>query len=191
MSKWLVIGAAPSAPDGLQRARSGNAIDVIITTNGGIILEPTPNYYFISDTLACKIYQQPAREAAARGTVCLTLLRDKRAMLERGVEWMQAIPGGHPYEPFQLSGLWCAEHACRSGATELMLVGMDGYHSDPMQPHYFFNCPTPDLGVNVIGHTKKIIEPLTDKLVKKYPHVQWVLYGDPRFHLEAPNWKVR
>jgi hypothetical protein len=166
--------------------------DVTITSNGGIFIVNNPTYYFLSDSTACKLYGEHAKTAARMGTQCVTLIRDHLPLKLRGIDWFPImVQEGHPYEPFQLSGIWCAEHAARSGATRVVLVGMDGYDPDPQKQHYFFQSTIPDMGIHNIGHNRRIIHPKMNIVVPKYPEVQWVLYGEPMYSVEASNWTVR
>lgn len=187
---WLALGSSPLAPSSLHAARSAHRVDKIITTNSGIKLVATPDVYFLSDSTACQKFNAQARAAHAAGTHCVTLSRHHAAMRQRGVEWFdEFVHNGPPFSQFQLSGLFCIEYACRNGASTVLLCGLDGYNDrspDGGKTDYWDDTRRESNG----NLTAAIIQPMMPNIVGRYPGVEFVHYGSPRFKVEAKNWRV-
>jgi len=190
---WLVLGSSPSAPWALRAARDEQRIDKLITCNGGILLEPAPDVYFLSDTGACQMYREHARRAAAVGTRCVTLRRCESALKYREIEWFHEFLylEGEGYEPFQISGCCCLEYAVKNGADVVVMCGMDGYDPRRKSSDYF----RPDMRnldkATHVNLTERCIQPITRKLAEKYPKVTWICYGNPLYCVESSKWIVR
>lgn len=187
---WLVLGASPRAPWALRLARYEHRIDRTITTNAGIWLEPNPDFYFLSDSEACRMFQVAARRCHSQGTRCVTLARLHSALVHRQIDWFDEFVDCTDYEPFQLSGLFCLEYAAKRAET-VLLVGMDGY--DPRKTASDYFDPRACLGPKTthIDMTQRVIEPKMRKIVAKYPRVNFICYGIPRFAVEGDNWTIR
>lgn len=190
---WIILGSSPNAQASYRKACADHVERVTITSNRGILIEPEPDFYFLSDRSACANWAGNAREADKRGTCCVTLQRNDRALDARGIAWFPVkLRGGHPFEPFQLSGLACVEIAIRLGkARQVILCGMDGY--DPERGIYdYFDGEEHSHKYKARGcdHTETIIEPVTNLLCRKYPSVDFLCYGAPRYAVTAPNWSV-
>lgn len=189
---WLVLGSSPRAPYALRAARDDYRVDSLITTNAGIMLEPAPEVYFLSDSEACRLYGQHAATAARNGAKCVTLRRIHAALQLRGVEWFHEfiLPEFDEYEPFQLSGTFCLEYAAKR-ATTVLLCGMDGYDPSRQQTDYF------DPSIRLIAKpthvnmTERVVVPITRRVVAKYPAVEWICYGTPLYSVESDRWTVR
>jgi hypothetical protein len=183
---WLCLGSSTRVLYNLDRfnleMRLAGSDYVSITSNRGIRLI-SPTYYFLSDQAACRNYLPDLKRH--KHTITLTLKREDSALRARGLEYFQEfVREGHPYEPFKLSGLWCIEYACRHGASELLIVGMDGYRWAGDR----FGEDHPRQATN---HNEAIIEPQMAILVKKYPAVQFIFYGKPLYQVAGPNVEIR
>lgn len=73
----------------------------------------------------------------------------------------------------RLSGITCLQYAVNNGASEISLVGMDGYGPD--------DCPRCE------RQTKGLIEPFTQSVVDSCPDVMFRVYGMPRYELTGTN----
>jgi len=184
-----MIGSSPLAVEAVERVKADNDVDKVITCNRGIVIDPTPDYYFLTDGKASRLFNAHARNAQMAGTVCVTLKRCEAALRNRGLDWFdEIVREDDGYEPFKMSGIWCLEYAARHGATTIFLAGMDGYSGDLSVPDYF---------VSTWGHvtrqtdwTHEIIKPRCDVLAAKYPDIAWIQYGQPRYSVRAANWTV-
>lgn len=200
---WLVLGSGPLAPFSYGRLQTAERIDQVVTCNRGLCLNDKPDFYFLSDGVAIKLFLESSREAQAKGTKLVTLQRDAKSLKKRGLEHFDLfLPHNcQGWEQFRISGLTCLEFAAKR-ARKVFLVGMDGYKTDPKAPKYFETGPLPDdkltstekiwqgLNHNVGGLTESIIRPVTQRLVEKYPEVEFVCYGDPNYKIEAVNWQI-
>lgn len=165
-----------------------------ITCNRGLQVEPDPDFYFLSDQLACQLWSTKGKEASKRGkTKRVTLRRDPQAMKMRAVDDFEiVIREGHPFEPFQMSGLWCVEFAIRIlGADQVVMCGYDGYRPGCKGQDYFagadYYAPNDGLQKHL---TAKNVEPLTNRIVAKYPAVTFLCLGAPWYEVRYPNWSV-
>lgn len=97
MTHWLVIGSSPHAPASLARARATCREDVSITCNGGILLEPAPDYYVLGDYIAMERYGILARVAQKqRGTHCVIVpTRNLREKMRSVVELIRGVNPAH------------------------------------------------------------------------------------------------
>jgi hypothetical protein len=190
---WLVLGSSPNAPWALRAARDEQRIDKLITCNGGILLEPKPDVYFLSDSGACQMYRDHARRAGVAGTRCVTLKRCESALKYREIDWFHEFVSIEPegYEPFQLSGCFCVEYAAHNGADVVILCGMDGYDPKKLGSDYFRADMRSLDRVTHVNLTQKCILPITKKLVAKYPKITWICYGNPLYTVESDKWIVR
>lgn len=182
----IILGSSPEAPSGLARARRDHAA-AVVTCNRGIYLDHAPAAYALIDNTACQLFGRLALAARALGSRLVTLQRLPSALKSRGVDHFdEFVREGHPYESFQLSGLWCIEYAIRAlGATLVALAGMCGYRSGQ---HYFHSPSAREINGDL---TETILRPQMPRLVAKYPAVQFVCYGQPAYQVDALNWEVR
>jgi hypothetical protein len=196
MSVWIVLGSSPLARQSLAAAREDWPSANVITTNRGIELVETPDVFALIDANACKLWGSAAKAAAQRGTLCVTLQRDGRAMLTRGIDWFPVrYRNGSPFELFAMSGPWCLEYALLIGKARLVIMcGMDGY--DPASPSDYFAGATPSIDDPERAYrrnqtqTEQVIQPLTQRLVDKYPDADVRCYGHPRYVVRGKNWRV-
>lgn len=190
----IVIGSSPSVRQGYPLARDRWPDALTVTCNRGLQIEPNPDFYFLSDMLACQLWAEDARQASKRGkTQRVTLRRDPQAMKTRSVgDFEVVIREGHPYEPFQLSGWWCVEFAVRMlHARTVVLVGMDGYEPNCQNQDYFagayHHAPNDGLQKDL---TRTVVEPLGRRVVTKYPQVSFVILGAPWYTINSKNFTL-
>lgn len=195
MITYIVLGSSPLAPVAYATARARWPEAPVITTNRGLAIEPNPDFFFLSDSRACDLWAEDGRRAAARNkrTKCVTLRRDAQAMKTRRVENFDlVVREGFPFEPFQMSGLWCVEFAVRVGcAREVVICGCDGYRKQLGVTDYFPGAfrivANEGLGKDL---TSKCVEPLSNRLALKYPEVSFILLGGPCYEVPQENWTV-
>lgn len=196
MQPVVVIGSSQSARRGYDYARQRWADAPVVTCNRGLSIERDPDYYFLSDTLACQTWAADGHATSKRNgkTKLATLRRDLQAMKFRRVEDFDLlVREGHPFEPFQVSGLWCVEFAIRFlCANPVILCGMDGYSPTLGLADYFegahkFPDVIPDAGKRT---TERVIEPLSVRLACKYFDVRFIQIGAPCYQVNKPNWEV-
>ena len=195
MGDWIILGSSPLAREAYVAAKARSADAVVITCNRGLGIEPNPDFFFISDCTACQLFSRAGKEASKRNgkTKTVTLRRDPQAMKMRTVDDFDlVVREGHPFEPFQLSGLWCLEFAVRVGcASKVYLCGMDGYNPSVGLGDY-----APGLEFTQIGAglgkdlTPSVIVPLANRLAAKYPQVAFIQIGAPCYHVNKSNWAV-
>lgn len=192
---WIVIGSSPRVTLTYQEAKRARPDARTITCNRGLSIEANPDFFFLSDATACQLWSGDGKAASKRGkTKTVTLRRDPAAMKMRTVDDFDVvIREGHPFEPFQLSGCWCVEFAIRFGAaTEVVLCGMDGYNPSVGVNDYFAGGPPgrPENDGVAKDMTSRVVEPLLDRIVAKYPEVSFVCVGKPWYQINRPNWRV-
>jgi hypothetical protein len=190
----IVLGSSPLAREAYATARRLYYDARVVTCNRGLEIEPNPDFFFLSDAGACVRWSGDGKAAAKRGkTKTVTLRRDAAAMKMRTVDDFDlVVREGHPFEPFQMSGLWCLEFAIRfCGAGRVLICGCDGYRPTIGVGDYF-------PGATQIAEsegkglylTAKVIDPLTSRIVAKYPEVSFCLVGQPCYEIRSPNWEV-
>jgi hypothetical protein len=195
VTTWIILGSSPLARQAYATARQMAPDTPVITCNQGLSIEPDPDFYFLSDCKACTLFSRDGKAASKRNgrTKTVTLRRDAHAMKMRTVDDFDlVVREGHPYEPFQLSGLWCTEFAIRFGyATRLLLCGMDGYNPEIGVGDYAEGLPLVDCkhgpGKDL---TATVIIPLSTRIASKYPQVHFLQIGAPCYRIEKANWEV-
>jgi hypothetical protein len=190
----IVLGSSRLAREAYATARRMAPEARVITCNRGLEIEAHPDFYFLSDCTACQLFSRAGKQASKTGkTLCVTLRRDAQAMKMRTVDDFDlVVREGHPFEPFQLSGIWCQEFAIRVvGAQRLILAGCDGYQPTVGLGDYFPGstriAESEGLGKDL---TRTVIDPLMNRIVAKYPHVSFCLVGQPCYEICLPNWQV-
>jgi hypothetical protein len=200
----LFLGSSPTAPEALERARREIPGVEIVTTNRGILLEPVPSVYFLSDSVAISLFLGHATEAQRQGTRLVTLERDAKSLRKRGLEHFdEFVPDNcRGWELFSLSGTACLEYAARSSSI-VALVGAEGYpqSKEPANLSEFYFPHELDyshiplerrwwLKANHrLWNLNKLLREKTQAIVDKYPGVEFLFYGKPRYEIEAPNWR--
>lgn len=129
MRTWVCLGGGPSAREWYDGAREG--ADAVATTNAGILIEPSPTFYYLNDMVAIERHLGQAIDARARGTKLVMM--NKASHRRHGADvWLpfdsqsgDFKPGQYRYHP--LSGTMLVQIAVNSGAEEVRLVGFEGY----------------------------------------------------------------
>lgn len=201
MTRWVFIGSSPSAPQQVDRLLPTLRPCKTITTNAGLKLLPNPDVYFCSDRVACQRYHDMARKAKEGGTHLVTMHRFQQALEERRVEWYDEfiINGVDPPTPqrwgcFNQSGPFSMEYACRQGATELHLLGCEGYSDKQsyFDQHERGDEHTAPAFRHKIADSKtlpQLIKRLTF-VVQCFRHVPFYVHGQPTYTVDSPNWHV-
>lgn len=202
---WLVAGSGPSARVGIRAAYAHRHVQVSITCNGGAELfngknAPVhPTFYYLNDEVACRRYGETANLLQVRyGTLILAIKRrptvQKRLKLDfvdqlieqnRGNPIGEHTPGS--CSVVHLSGLAIADIALKRGAKTIMLVGFDGYNSDPSQSSYFDGRCGGANGLTRNAYQRRYFE----TAIEREPDVKFIWFGRPSWSLpEARNVEV-
>lgn len=182
---WLCVGAGPSAETGLTRSRRDWPGATTVGTNSAAMLL-RPDFYFLSDHVACRRWGVVAKAYQALGTKLLTLKRSPEALKHRGVDDFDLF---FEAPDFCYSGLFCVIWAARQ-AKRVCLVGHDGYRSTPEKLYvdYFDG----RLGARQQAlQTHELLRPRFQAVAEAFPAVEFVQYCQPLFKVEAPNWLIK
>lgn len=117
MTSWLVIGGAPSAKEWFPRIKA----EKVITCNAGLQVCPNADVYWLSDPVAIHRYK-PDWEKFKGEIVCNADIGRERTefpYLDKGVVFHG-----------RCSGVLCCRVAIARGATELHLIGFEGYRPE-------------------------------------------------------------
>lgn len=194
--KWLMVGTAPSV---MRTLPSFSAFEGMrITCNGGIELVPDPDVYLLVDMVASKTFRENAIRAREQGATLVTLHRDSEAALvDRKVhdfdEFLRCDSQGEPtkakYGRFRYSGPLCLEYACHHGASEIHLIGFDGYRTlgDYYKPQPGTKSKSATHGVE---RTRDVLQPACQAIARAWHDVQFIQYGEPIFSVDSGNWEV-
>lgn len=193
--KWAFIGSSLNAPQHVAEILPRLRPCRTITTNAAIKLL-RPDVYFLSDQVACKRYSHRAAEAKAQGTHCVTVFRHRQALEARNVQWFDEFvhngvdpPTRERWSAFNQSGPWCMEYACRKGATELHLLGCEGYRDGDsyFDEAYRASEPEPKIKIADSATTVILIKRMT-MVLECFPEVPFYVYGSPCYSIPTPNW---
>lgn len=187
--KWMVLGSSPSAPYYFGSIQS----DRVISSGDGILLI-RPDYYLVNEYNALDRHETIRLRCQAQGTkVLVSDYVDLHKHLGYAVDevipllvpgedldnsWKRWEPGRYV---FSVSGAVGLQYAVNHGATEIHMVGMEGYTGGA------------DYFTGQIGHqgakvfTTTSYAPLLRLIVSKCPGVQFITYGDLVYDLSGPN----
>ena len=160
----------------------------------------SPDYYLVTDSRACKLWADEARQhRKVNGTQLITLRRLDSALKTRGVfDYDHFLaPSGEEGAPFQrgsyvftsTSGQYCVQFAINNGAKTVHLIGLEGYDSTNKQDteiDYFDGRAGPHNGPTHNARTAQFLR----SLVEAVPDVKLRFYGRPRFPVSGPNLRV-
>lgn len=199
---WIVVGSSPSAPRGFDWASRRYPTAKTIACNGSIDIFKAhglwPDYYWISDQQACRIFRDESLAAQQNGTLILTMKRTESGINHRRIEHadrfldMPSHDGDKPlfrsgkYVYSGFAGTICLQVAVNSGACHVVIVGMDGYRSEP-------GAVIPDTFSGRIGKpgegrmTREWIGPFTQSVFDEAKDIQFELVGQPVYEWSAPN----
>jgi len=192
--RWLMIGTSATAPASLEQL-AGERFDKRITCNGGLGLCPDPDVYVAIDQVAIGLHAKAARAAQAGGSWLVTRAEPSLLHLERkGCEWFdefitigQGPPTAETWGPGGLTGPLVLEYALRHGASEVVIVGCDGYRG---RGDYWPGHP-PTRTRDGRGLTARALVPGFELRARAWPEVPIVQHGQPTFAISSPNWEVR
>jgi hypothetical protein len=192
---WLILGSSPSAAAYYPEAKA--VADVICTANNGLVIEPMPDLYWLTDSVAVRRYGDLAREAVARGShlVTSTLGLKHNAMLGEIAETVlkyDYLPRRHWMRGTlcngRTSGGLLAQLAILNGASRVLMVGMEGYRSGHGETRVdYFD------GRDGSAHhdeTMAFYGPLLQSVIDQTPTVEWVWYGRPNYPWSGPNVRI-
>lgn len=194
--KWLMVGTSPSVLrtlplfDGASRYRT-------ITTNAGIRLIPCPDVFVLIDHLAMREYHAAAMKAKESGAHLVTLHRERPMPDRRADDYSEHVEvGGEPtrdsFGEFRLSGPFCLEYACHNGASEIHMIGFDGYRWQG--DYYADRLPSNNQQNGSQRHgvqrTHSVMKPRCEELARVWSDVRFIQYGEPTFRVESDNWEV-
>ena len=202
MSNWLHIGSSPSVLQTLPQALAEHDFDMVMTCNAGIKLYANPDILLLCDGVASVNYAEYARIAQMSGTRLVTLKREcQKAVSDRKIghfdEFLELPPVEKPFDgkaftAFRFSGPLCLQYAILGGATQIVLVGCDGWtgendYFDSDEGHHVQNCH----GDIYERSTMKILRPQFRQMADVCPDVRFIQYGEPTFTIDSPNWEYR
>lgn len=195
--KWMVLGASPSAAD-----YHGIKVDVVIGAGASIKLRE-PDYYMIVEEQALFFYYQQVLIARACGmkvvitetmqacTIGRMYLRDISYPHDIVIDAVQNAPD--PWVPgdihFTAGGGVALQFALVNGATEIHMVGMEGYLAGG-KDYFTGESSTEDQEI----HSHTVYEPLLRRIVEQSPDVEFVTYGKLNYPLVGDNvrdWQCR
>lgn len=194
--KWLVLGSGPGAREHYERARE--QCGVVATCGTGIEIEPSPDYYWMTDTLSAILNGSAAIHARDQhGTQIIT-----------GVHTMERVPGLGPYVDHivrystqhetewtpgeyhngRTSGCFLVQWAVNHGAREVHLVGMGGYRSSEGQITVDYD--NGKRGVAEYEQVMRSYAPMMRSIVRQSPKVRFVFHGRPNYECEGTNVEI-
>lgn len=190
--RWLMVGTSPTVVDTLPQVRERYTFDRTITCNGGIGLL-RPDVYVLVDYVAGLKWHEEARAAQQLGTRLVTLKRKLSVMKDRKVDHFDEfleLPNGPPtltkWGEFRYSGPLCMEYAVRNGATEVIVVGCDGYRT---------NSPADYYDGQDVGHrrpamagpqrTHEVLREGFQQIANVWPDVVVKQYGSPNYTIDG------
>lgn len=192
MSRWMVLGASPSAQE------YKPVVDCVAGA-GKSLLFYRPDYYFIVEVQSLWLHPTELASARAKGTKIVI----KKFLIPHVIEKLQAegkYSGDYPHdfaidlkdnwedwEPGiyvdSFSGAVALQWAVNHEATEIHLVGCEGYRG----PEYNDYCD--GTKTNKHGKTKSEKEyvPLLQRIVEKCPKIKFFAYGNTTYKLKGEN----
>ncbi len=193
-TRWMVLGASPSAP----QFHTVPNVDVVVSAGDGILLQ-RPDYYILTEEVSLRRYHDERYEARALGTKVIirdglrSVFRDKfgsdfdfpcdgyisdftNGSYQHSHKWYE--PGRYAH---CCAGILALQWAVNHGATEVHMVGMEGYTGGV---DYFNGNHGNDKSARV---TQSAFGPLTQRIVETHPDVQFTAYGDLKYSLDGDN----
>lgn len=214
--RWIVTGASTSGREWLRHVAPTMPDAVRIAANSAITwyLEDGHHldYAWLTDAVACPKYGPAARAMRKQyGTKLCTIMRSHEALRHRGQEDFDIFVGNERrgienvfehgrYHDVSLSGIWCMQFALNHWATEVHVIGQEGYRSratrnsegefvkwEVQVPDYADGSAYTKDGPLV---TAERIEPAMNAMVRACPVVKFHFYGDLSYRVEGPNVEV-
>jgi hypothetical protein len=165
----------------------------VVTCNSGIKLVH-PDWYFMQDKAAIRMFCTPALEKQKAGMKIFALRQTVHQLALRGItvdsvieEVIQTGPGQFRpgYTTCNFSGIFCAEFALQHGAKTIVAVGHEGYHKTAGELlNWDGTKPSP---VWLGEYTDTWLAPWWRGAVCGRPDVTFHFYGGLNFPIEGPN----
>ncbi len=193
--RWMVLGASPSA----EKYHSVPEADAVAAAGASILIH-RPDFYFVNEVGSLWKYTEELDEARRLGTKVI-LSRKLRNYLSNNKPPSYRYPcdefldtkecnDEEPAREWELGsyvpicgGVLALQWALNHGASEIHLVGMEGY-GGPEDVIYFNG----GYGTNHSeNYTKNIYAPLLRTIVSGMPDVCFVIYGTPVYDLVGSN----
>lgn len=214
---WLILGSSPSMPDYVDhafdrwRGLGSRGPGAWCTTNAGVFeamrymlaigdaWDRRPDYYGIVELETLPRFKRYIDVLVAWGTKLVTTSRTVNAGLQLPADVVLPVPAGQPTDnPWQpgeyrccaSTGAYLVQFAVNSGATHVIMVGMDGYTSHGGDLHV----DTFDgrLGAPAAAeHQRTMTVPLLQQVAERSQQVKFEQFGRPTFGISARNWSVR
>ena len=188
--RWAFVGSGPSAPQQLRDILPKLRPCRTITTNAAIKLFQ-PDVYFLTDQVACRKFSHMAAQLKGK-THLVTMHRDPKAQEARNVQWFDEFilngldpPLPNRWGSFNMSGPFCLEYACRNGASEMHLLGCEGY----AETSYFDQAErqASEFKPADAMTNKQLVKRMT-MVVECFPSVPFYVYGPTHYSIPLPNW---
>lgn len=185
---WLMVGSSPSVIDVLPKVRESLTNPTIITCNSGIKIVH-PRHYVCVEQTAVNHYANAAQVAKSCGVNLITLNRSH--LRSRNVHWYTEFIENQPgpptrekYGEFRRSGGLTLEYACRNGAKEIHLVGVDGHRNEN---DYFDG----EILRRITKDSENdVLTELYTQIATVFDDIQFFHHGDPVLDIQANNWEV-
>lgn len=191
---WITIGSGPDVLFYLPIALHEYPNAKIITTNYGICLI-VPDYYFLSDFMACLRFSEISKRYQSKyGMKVITLKRKERALKDRlltdadiflEMERVEGYVKG-VINDLKLSGLFCTQFALVNGAKRIVAIGHGGYPLEEKNPYWYGWQKGVEYGFRH-HKTRDIIEPFWKSAVVANPEVIFQFYGEMNYRIDGPN----
>ena len=183
MSNWLILGCGPTAGEWLLEAAPNCTVSA--TCNDGIEMIPNPDYYAMVEQGPFEQFKLAYRAAQERGTKLISHDKTGGRFHDR-IDVIVPVLGPQEFEiQSWAKGLWrnactagslIVQYAANNGATEIHLVGMDGY--------------TQADGPDQLVKTHCYQGPLLARMAQVMPQTTFIFYGRPRYEIaDLPNVK--
>lgn len=194
MSRWMILGASPSAQDNCLLP----VVDFVAGA-GKSILFYRPDYYFIIERRSLWLHPEELKLARVNGTKVIV----RKFLIPNVIEKLQAegkYSGDYPHdfainlkndwkdwEPGDYvnanSGAVALQWAINHGATEIHLVGCEGYRG----PGHIDYCDGTASNKHNKQRSEKEYVPLLKKIIKKCPEIKFFVYGNSTYKLKNEN----
>lgn len=190
--RWAFVGSSPIAPKHVAELLPRLRPCRTISCNAGIKLLH-PDIYFLADQVACRLYSNLAKAAKERGDIHLvTMHRYRQANEQRNVHWFDEFivngvdpPLPNRWSAYNMSGAICLEYACRHGATEIHMLGCEGYADHAS----YFDQPERSTEFRIAdSESMPQLLKRTTMVVECFANVQFYAYGPLHYTIPLPNW---
>lgn len=186
MTTWLALGSSLTAASNYLRAKK--FADIIATANQGLEMEPHPDWYWLTDSIAAKRDFAKAKIAVKRGAKMITsklALRYSPFLEEiahkiveyEGSKSQTWVPG--TLVNGRTSGCFLIQIAVNEGADKVLMVGLEGYKSKrgDIKVDYFHG----GKGVHSHSETMKSYGPMVQSVIDQSPNVEFHFFGTPNY----------